>query len=59
MSLSLATYEVIIKVQKAGFSQNMKTMVQAANAYEAKSLAEQQYGKGNVIGTPRLIRKPS
>lgn len=59
MSLGLSTYELIIKVQKSGFSQNMKTMVQAKNAYEAKSLAEQQYGKGNVIGTPRLIRKSS
>lgn len=59
MSLGLSTYELIIKIQKPGFTQNMKTIVQANNAYEAKSLAEQQYGKGNVIGTPRLIRKPS
>ena len=35
---------------------NTKVVVQATDAYKAKIHLEAMYGKGNVIGSPQLVR---
>ena len=52
----LKTYEITLKLKQPGYSQLIKTTVQAANPTMAKKIAEGQYGVGTVVGNP-LERK--
>jgi hypothetical protein len=53
----LKMYEITVRVkQPTGNILQIKTTVQAATAISAKKLAEAQYGKGSVMGTPREIK---
>ena len=53
----LKMYEFTVRVkQPAGNILQIKTTVQASSANMAKKLAEAQFGKGSIIGTPREIK---
>lgn len=53
MTIRLKTYEINLKLKQPGYSQIIKTTVQAINPSMAKKIAEGQYGIGTVIGNPR------
>lgn len=52
------TYKCTVRVAKSGGIGSMVvwTQVAAQNPYNAKSQLEAQYGRGNVIGIPTLVR---
>ena len=52
------TYKANVRVAKAGGIGTMMVWahIDAANTIAAKSLLEAQYGRGNVIGVPVLVR---
>ena len=52
------TYKANVRVAKAGGIGTMMVWSQekAQNTIAAKSLLEAQYGRGNVIGVPVLVR---
>jgi hypothetical protein len=53
----LKMYEFTVRVkQSAGNIIQIKTTVQASSSAMAKKLAEAQFGKGSIIGTPREIK---
>ena len=52
----LYTYEAQIKVLNGGGTLLVRTRVMAENTFKARLLLEQQYGRGNVIGSPLLVK---
>lgn len=53
----LKTYEMTVRIkQPTGNVMQIKTTIQASSTSMAKKLAEAQYGKGSVMGTPREIK---
>jgi len=52
------TYRCTVRVAKSGGVGTMVVwaQVQAQNTITAKYLLEAQYGRGNVIGVPQLVR---
>ena len=53
----LKTFELIIRAKQAGGNtMQLKTMIQATSAVNAKRLGEAQYGKGSVVGNPREVK---
>ncbi len=53
----LKTYELTVRVKETtGNILQIKTTVQASSPAMAKKLAEAQYGKGSVVGTPRQLK---
>lgn len=52
------TYRAQVRVAKSGGIGTMVVwaQVQAQNTINAKYLLEAQYGRGNVIGVPQLVR---
>jgi hypothetical protein len=52
------TYRASVRVAKSGGIGTVMVWahVKAQNTIAAKSLLEAQYGRGNVIGVPQLVR---
>ena len=52
------TYRCTVRVAKSGAIGTMVVWVQVAaqNPYNAKAQLEAQYGRGNVIGAPIIVR---
>lgn len=51
----MKVYEVQVKVANGAGTMIVKTRVMADNTFQAKLLVEQQYGKNNLIGSPRQV----
>ena len=52
------TYKTMGRVpsQTSSMKVTVWAQVQAMNPFDAKSMLEAQYGRGNVIGTPTLVK---
>lgn len=53
--IAMKVYEVQVKVANGAGTMIVKTRVMADNTFQAKLLVEQQYGKNNLIGSPRQV----
>ena len=52
---SVKIFEAQVRVANGGGTTVVKTRVMAENTFAAKLLLEQQYGKENIIGSPKLV----
>jgi hypothetical protein len=49
-------YVALVRVRAHGTTTIIRTLVYADSDYQARLLVEQQYGTGNMIGSPTLVK---